>query len=508
MLFSFSKNRNTDFATFLFIIFLCAYFLCLIYLAHYIDIWEDEAYSLNTTSRSFSKVIKQSYDFEGQPPFYFLLLAIWRLIHPGVFFAKLLSILFTAVSALYMYYLTTLFLKSRKTYWIVVIFLLNPFTVWASLEIRLYSLVILLSVSSLYYFLKYFKDSENRDLIILLALCLIGLYTQYFFAFLMVSYALSLLIFKNWKACFIFCIYSIPVLLLFLPNLFFLTDQISMAEAPLYSLKKRILALAFIPQDFLLAFNFFSGGPMLRWIIKIPFGILLLYGFYKILERKTITFKNETPLLVKTLVFVLITLILQFIIVFISLKLFYQNKYLTVCFPVTVLLFCVFYAFSNNIKNVIFTLVSIFFVSLMVVQYQYSTKTYDFKTLSEFIDKNAKENEPILFFGKSIIPPFEYYYKNTNPIFGLPPLHYDKNYYYDEIRDTTEFKNAIRNTPISSKTFLLVLGSIRGYKYQDQLSPENIQNVLRSNYSLILDTLIKSKNSDNTLRIQRLIQLD
>src|SRR5437870_9561843 len=81
--------------------FLIAYACILIFLCYTLNIWEDESYSLHTTSNSLAMVIRQSYYFEAQPPVYFLLLSLWRHVDSGIFFARLLSLLFIGLSGVF-----------------------------------------------------------------------------------------------------------------------------------------------------------------------------------------------------------------------------------------------------------------------------------------------------------------------------------------------------------------------------------------------------------------------
>ena len=108
-----------------FIGFLAIYATFLIYISSIINISEDETYTLNTTSRSFLGVIHQSYNFEAQPPFYFILLSWWRLLCHGIFFIKLFSILCIGFSAYFFYRLVPLFSEKKNSKWMVVIFFLN-----------------------------------------------------------------------------------------------------------------------------------------------------------------------------------------------------------------------------------------------------------------------------------------------------------------------------------------------------------------------------------------------
>ena len=149
----------------LFLAFLITYGILLIYTANKINIAEDEIYTLNTSSHTFLKLINQSYYFEYQPPFYFLVLSWWRTVSSEIFFIKLFSIFCIGISA-YFFHKVVIQISSKKVAkWMVVIFLLNPFTVWAALEIRLYAFLMMLSVLAIYYFLRFHFENNKKALL-------------------------------------------------------------------------------------------------------------------------------------------------------------------------------------------------------------------------------------------------------------------------------------------------------------------------------------------------------
>lgn len=464
-------------------------------------IWEDESYSLHTSSHSLAEVIKLSYNFEGQPPFYFALLSIWRLLNSSIFFARLLSVAFIGCAAYFFQRLVSLITEKNDTCWMVIVFLLNPFTVWAALEIRLYALVILLSTISIYYFLRYYLENKNKYLYILLITSLVGLYTQYFFTFLITSFAIGLFVFKGKKRFLKFCLYFIPVILLFLPNLIFIQDQLSMAQTRLDVNTQHIFDVLRTPQDFILALAPFRFHQAVRWIIKIPFILLFVFAFFKLIRNKSssiIYYKN----VLKVILLILFVCMMLYIILVPSLSLIFQEKYMIMTFPLFILLFSVLHIFPW--KKFIYGAISLYFISLLVIKYQYPEKTYNFKTVSIYIKKIELKNEPILFYGKSIVPPFQYYYTGTNPLFPLPPIYYDKDYYEEIITDTTDLNKQIESIKSDTKSFILVTESITGFKYQQSLTKQMIQKSLKDSYHISLDTTIKSRNSDDFLRIQRL----
>ncbi|MGN6803465.1 MAG: hypothetical protein ACTHJN_16315 [Ginsengibacter sp.] len=484
-----------------FIFFLAVYFIVLIYLANKVFIWEDESYSLHTSANNLSKVISLAYTFEGQPPFYFVLLALWRLINPTIFFARLLSIIFIGGSAFYFNKLIKLFTIKRNNKWPVVVFLLNPFTVWAALEIRLYALVILLSTILIYYFLRYFSDGRKKDLVILLGLAVIGLYTQYFFGFLITSFAATLLWFKGKNRFMQFCLFCIPVAILFLPNFIFLPDQLSMAQTHLNVNVAHVFDVLRTPQDFLLSLNTVPLPQYVRWLIKIPILLFFLLAFFKLITQKS-SFEGSYLQLLKVVFLILFLCLLLYIIFVPLLSLIFQEKYMIVTFSTFILLYSLWQVLPW--QKIAYILISVYFICLLALKYQYPEKTYNFRQVANFIEKVELNNEPILFYGKSIVPPFQYYYKGKAHLFPLPPINYDKDYYEERITDTTDLIRQIESIKYQSNSFLLVTESITGFKYKQSLTKTLIEKALYNRYSILFDTTFYSRNSDNYLRVQRL----
>ena len=185
------SNHQKFYKALFFVVFIILYAFFLLFLCNELNIWEDEAYSLDTTSHGFSYALHQSYSFEGQPPVYFLILTLWRILNNGIFFARLLSILFIFLAAYVIFRTVRLFSDVESALWIAVLFLLNPFSVWAALEIRTYSLLILLSSLSILFLYKFYFEKKNKFIVLFLLSCLIGLYTQYFFVFLIIAFSIS-----------------------------------------------------------------------------------------------------------------------------------------------------------------------------------------------------------------------------------------------------------------------------------------------------------------------------
>jgi hypothetical protein len=485
--------------------FLVLYFAILIYLSNEINIWEDEVYSLNTTSNNLSNVVSQSYNFEAQPPVYFILLALWRHINTGICFARVLSLIFIGLSAYFLSKLVSLVSDIESSRWFVIIFLLNPFTVWAALEIRTYALLIFLSSISIYYFLNFYASNKNYHLYSFLIISIIGVYTQYFFVFLIIALAFSLLVFKGWRAFFKLCFYLIPVVLLFLPNLLFLPEGLSRQQTnnPDYSVLDGLYKVFQSPPKLILALNVVPSGNGLKLVIIILFIFFGIYTYFKAYKKHLILcdlyFERYNLILVSALIIV----ILYSIVVVIT-RMVYADKYMAIAFPFFILLFTLFQVHSSFIRTLIYGTITIFFLSLLIITYIHPIKIYDFKSVAKYISKIERTGEPILFYRNAMSLPFTYYYKGLNPLVPLPnPVRFD-NTYLKNIKDTLELKRAITGINAKSNSYLIISDDNTDYAYNVNFNRKMVDDYLIAHYNITLDTLCFGEGPEFFIRIRRL----
>src|SRR6185369_12200860 len=89
----------------------------------------------------------------------------------------------------------------KAAIFITVVFAFHPFLIWASLEIRVYSLVILLSVLLLKFFTEGYLEtngkSEGRERFFFVLTAIIALYTNYYLGFLLVGFFVALLVLRR-----------------------------------------------------------------------------------------------------------------------------------------------------------------------------------------------------------------------------------------------------------------------------------------------------------------------
>lgn len=72
------------------------------------------------------------------------------------------------------------------------------------------------------------------------------------------------------------------------------------------------------------------------------------------------------------------------------------------------------------------------------------------------------------------------------------------------IYDTLELKKAIEKINSPTKSYLLMTGDIEGFKYPINMNQQMIDECLKTNYNVTLDTSFLGEDKNHTLRIRRL----
>jgi uncharacterized membrane protein len=484
---------------------LVIYFLILIYLSKVVSPWEDEFYTLNTTSRNLSQVISQSYHFEAQPPLYFVILKFWRQINDGVFFARLLSVFFIGLSAYFFHRLINLISGKESSKWLLIIFLLNPFTVWAAIEMRSYAMIILISIISVYFFLKFHISNEKKFIHYFLIFATIGLYTQYLFVFLIISLLLSLLVLRGWKPFFKLCTYLVPVAILFLPNFLFIYDDIAIQQTdnPFITWKSTLFMVLQTPPTLILGLNRVPFGGFWKLIITMFSIFLASFAYMQSYKQRRglddFYLEKINLILITILVFVCL-----YILAFIIFKIQYADLYMAIIFPILILIIIIFNDIPNLYRKLLFAALSLYFIFILLFVYKNPVKFYDFNLAAQYVSEIERYSEPILFYRNEMSLPFSYYYKGHNPIIPFPrPVSFDTTF-HNNIKDTLELKLAITKINTKSNSYILISDEKTGYAYSVNYNRKMVNDYLNSHYITTLDTLFFGKAPVYYLRIRRI----
>lgn len=497
-----SRTKKDRIHRFLLFAFLISYACFLCWLIAHINISEDESYTLNTTSRNVLGVVRQSYKFENQLPVYFLLLSFWRMVNSGIFFSRLFSALSVCISAVYIFKITKIITGKENVYWIIVLFLLNPFTVWAAFELRLYAFVVLLSSICIYSYLKFFLEEQKKYLYVFLIISLIGAYTQYFFIFLLFSLAVATIFLKGWKSFYKICLYLLPVAILFLPNLMFLSNQIDSQAAPnKFANFQKLNYVLSSPKYLTLGLNYVSNS-LLYNLVRFGFLFFLILSCFKLYKN----YDTWNQKLHKRFQFIVLTTMILILLFFFGVfftDIVYDQKYMSVAFPFLILLFTIFNVFSSKISGSIYLLFSIYFIGMLIKIYRYPVNTYDYISTAKYVEKIEHREEPILIYRANIALPFKYYYQGKNQIIPLPEkVNFDSNY-LSNIKDTNQLKQILKTLP-PSKSFLFIADTT-SVETNLNMNRKMVTEFLDSHYPVTLDTFYRGNAKGKSLRITNYI---
>ncbi len=184
-----------------------------------INIWIDEAFTLHSTGAGIGYALNQAGVFEAQPPLYFLIEAAWRTLNESsIAFARVPSIVFAAAAVAAIVGAAHRLLPRISPLAVALITAGNQLTIWAATEMRVYALVFLIGTLLVWTFCEsFFADRPNRFALgCYVVVAILGLYTQYYVGFMLVSQGVTVLLFGR-RALLRFCVSMIVVGLAFVP---------------------------------------------------------------------------------------------------------------------------------------------------------------------------------------------------------------------------------------------------------------------------------------------------
>lgn len=194
-------------------------------LAYHLNIWSDEASTLYATENGLLNAIRTSAAEQRQAPLYFWILSVWRYIDASPFFARLFSILCSVLSIKLFAGLCQRLFASRTALLVTAFFALHPLLFWASLEIRVYAMVILLTLVLIKGFYRTFFDDVGpaggaRRYGLFLGAMIVSLYANYYLGFVIAGLFVALIVTRKWREAAKFAVMSAVAAAAFAPLLF------------------------------------------------------------------------------------------------------------------------------------------------------------------------------------------------------------------------------------------------------------------------------------------------
>lgn len=400
-------------------------------LAYYLNIWNDEASTLYATQNGFWVAFQTAAIEQKQAPLYFWVLSLWRQMSESIFFARLFSIM-CSVAAIWLFAkLADRLLRPKAAFLATAFFALHPFLVWASVEIRVYSLVILLSLGLIYAFLDAFWDNAgNRfaPIVRFAILSVIALYTNYYLGPMLVGFLLPLIGFRRWRLAARYLGTMVIVGLAFLPMILFVKSEMH-ARSSVFIEDRSVIAglkilwnhvLTYIlPTEIFPAVVTSAAAVARLWLVRI---LLVVIAGFTLARRRLVS--------AHTIVFgTMVATILGFLLVayFIVGSWLVLIRHASLLFPPLILFFSLLLndLFSQDVKaRKVFRFAAPAFAAIVLACFAYTlvnlyphlAKPGDWARVGQFIEKNESPNQPIVIFHTYDALALPYHYSGVNRI--------------------------------------------------------------------------------------------
>lgn len=421
-------------------LFILLHLLIAIPLAYTLNIWVDEASSLNTTQNGFYVAFQNTLSDEKQAPLYFWMLSIWRYISESIFFARLFSILSSLVAIGFFYRIVEKLWSKNVAVFAIFFFTLHPYLFWASLEIRVYSLIIMLTLLLLNLFFDGFISEDSSSISkhnnlakkLFPIAAIVSLYSNYYLGFILVACFVVLLILRRWKEAKTYLLQMILVGIFFLPLLWAIKTQLGLRNAEYFEPTNFIEGLKLLwghfltltlPTEIYSPEQLSSASFFRLWIVRIAF--VLIAGL--LLLKKA--FLNEKFLIFGTISAVVMAFL--YYSYFLLGGWMFEIRHVAVLFPTLLLLMVstlILIAPKNkSLRFYYFGGIAI----LLTCSYSYAlvhlhpnlTKLGDWERVGEYIEQNERAGQPIIIFPNFEALALPYHYKGENQIFPKENFH-------------------------------------------------------------------------------------
>jgi mannosyltransferase len=398
----------------------------------------DEAFSVWISQMSLSQIAATAAGADWNPPLYYFLLHYWmQLFGTSAFAIRLPSTVF-GVLAIPMIYVVGRQLFNKEVGLVAALILaLSSYNIWYAQEARVYSLMVLLALLSMYFFLR-FLERDNLALsagyVLFTVLLVYGHSYGWFVVVAQNICVLSILLLPRNRTFRLrrWVVVQATVVALFVPWIFALINQISLQAATVslpYSVSD---ALYSVLLHFGSTFISYSG----TWVLSVLFlglSVLSLFAYQKVrgapdwkaplkaLQSYAWKIRRQDAAPVYFLAVWLLTIALIPLIVSRFYALAYALRY-TIAASVALYLLV-----AKGIKNIVHKPVKLAVIAVIVllsianVQVYYTSTTRpQAREAISLIDTNAENGDVVLIIPSAEKPMFDYYNNRTDVV--VPPL--------------------------------------------------------------------------------------
>lgn len=379
----------------------------------------DEAQSLFQTNRDVAGMLNLVAQ-DVHVPLYHTLLHFWQLLFgQDIFVARLMSLAFFVGTIIMTYVLATYALGKRSIgLFAALLVTISPFMNWYGSEARMYTMLAFMTVLHVFFFVKILRRSGQLRWVLWTLTAILGVYTHYFFIFVLISEFIALLMLRKKTAD------THPVRHIIIAGGI---TALSLVPWLLY-----VYSLGFASNtqpalgtpsagdlfDTYAQFIFGFQVPAVNTLIVSLWPVAVLLAFFALQKSK-----KKVPLEITLFVLLATVPILSAFIISVTIRPFYLSRYLIVALPALAIFIAWFVTrFRPWIRNVV-SIVLVLIIGLFFVIQVSSPNTpvkEDYREAVAYLDANAGSSDVVVLAAPFTVYPVEYYYKGTAKLTTQP----------------------------------------------------------------------------------------
>ncbi|MBC7459279.1 glycosyltransferase family 39 protein, partial [Candidatus Saccharibacteria bacterium] len=379
----------------------------------------DEAQSLFQTDRDVFGMLNLIAQ-DVHVPLYHTLLHYWQIVFgQDIFVARMMSLVFF-IGTILMTYLLATYALGRRSVGLFAAFLvtISPFMNWYGSEARMYTMLAFMTVLHVYFFIKVLRVGGHNHWILWTITAIMGLYTHYFFLFVLLSEFIAMLVlrkqFTGNHPVRNMIVYGAVAGLSLAPWLLYVRS-LGFANNTQPSLSTPSAGDLF---DTYAQFIFGFQIPAINTLIVSLWPIVVLLAFFALQHTR-----KKIPK--EIIIFVLLATIpvLSAFIISITLRPFYLSRYLIVALP---MLFIFIAWILTRYRRWIARSVAVIMVVVIGVLFTVQVTSpntpvkEDYRDAVQYLEKNARSSDVIVLAAPFTIYPIEYYYKGAAKLTTQP----------------------------------------------------------------------------------------
>jgi len=389
------------------------------FLGHH-SLWFDEAFSIDLSSQNFSSIIHEE---KNNPPLYHFLLHYWiKFFGSSEVSTRFASASLGIFSIFALFMLGTMLFGNKAGLLSSFLLAISPYHIHYSQEARMYSLVVLLTILSCLFFVKFLKNGKKITFIVYVLISSAAMYTHYFAIFIIIAQNVFIVIkgsyyrkrLVSWFLC------QFLLVLLYVPWIWSLFHAIG-------SSNERFLSDLYLRIPYtLMVFNLgysgiiidtYSKHHLMRTILSHWYLIILLTGLIVplfIFSLKALWQKEK-----HWGAFAFLYFCFPFILgLLVSLKIpLLEERYYIVTLPAYYLLLSMGILSLRNQKAKAVFIAGILFLTVFSLQNYYFNPLFgkgDWRNVPPYVETFAQKGDILVFYPDHIARAFNYYYHNKD----------------------------------------------------------------------------------------------